>query len=83
MCSGPAGSSEFWIGSIRFNRKSVGKNRPATGVNMTRPRKQQRAMITQCFRLMLSSGVLRPASMDPGLLTRPWTPPPPEAGACS
>ncbi|MFZ1762490.1 MAG: flagellar basal body P-ring protein FlgI, partial [Nitrospira sp.] len=43
---------------------------------MTRPRKQQRAMITQCFRLMLSSGVLRPASMDPGLLTRPWTPPP-------
>ena len=45
---------------------------------MTRPRKQQRAMITQCFRLMLSSGVLRPASMDPGLLARPWTPPPPK-----
>jgi flagellar P-ring protein precursor FlgI len=45
---------------------------------MTRPRKQQRAMITQCFRLMLSSGVLRPASMDPGLLARPWSPPPPK-----
>ena len=45
---------------------------------MTRPRKQQRAMITQCFRLMLSSGVLRPASMDPDLLARPWTPPPPK-----
>lgn len=45
---------------------------------MTRPRKQQRAMIMQCFRLMLSSGVLRTPSMDPELLTRPWTPPSPK-----
>ena len=42
---------------------------------MTRPRKQQRAMIMQCFRLMLSSGVLRTATMDPDLLPRHWTPP--------
>ncbi|HPV81826.1 MAG TPA: hypothetical protein PK866_01830, partial [Nitrospira sp.] len=45
---------------------------------MTKPRKQQRAMIMQCFRLMLSSGVLRTPSMDPELLARPWTPPPPK-----
>ena len=43
---------------------------------MTKPRKQQRAMIVQCFRLMLSSGVLRTPSMDPEILARPWTPPP-------
>ena len=28
----------------------------------------------QSFRLMLSSGVLRPAYTDPDLLPRPWTP---------
>ena len=46
---------------------------------MTMPRKQQQTMITQCFRLMLSSGVLRTAHTDPGLLPRPWTPPVPKS----
>ena len=32
---------------------------------MTMPRKLQRTMIMQSFRLMLSSGVLRPACTDP------------------
>ncbi|MBX3341524.1 MAG: flagellar basal body P-ring protein FlgI, partial [Nitrospira sp.] len=50
---------------------------------MTKPRKQQRAMIMQCFRLMLSSGVLRTPSVDPELLARPWTPPPPKPAPVS
>jgi hypothetical protein len=83
MCSGPAGSSEFWIGSIRFNRTSVGKNRPATGVNMTRPRKQQRAMITQCFRLMLSSGGSATGLNGSRPSRAPLDTSAAEAGACS
>lgn len=45
---------------------------------MTRPRKQQRVMIMQCFRLMLSSGVVRTADVDPDLLPRPWALPAPK-----
>ena len=45
---------------------------------MTMPRKLQRTMIMQSFRLMLSSGVLRPAYTDPALLPRPWSAPAPK-----
>ena len=46
---------------------------------MTMPRKQQRTLITLSLRLMLSSGVVRAADTDPGLLPRPWQSPVPEA----
>jgi hypothetical protein len=46
---------------------------------MSMPRKRQRAMIMQSFRLMMSSGVLRTPAVDPEQLTRPWMPPQPNA----
>ncbi len=46
---------------------------------MSMPRKQQRAMIMQSFRLMMSSGVLRTPAVDPEQLTRSWMPPQPKA----
>ena len=46
---------------------------------MSMPRKQQRAMIMQTFRLMMSSGVLRTPGVDPEQLTRSWMPPQPKA----
>lgn len=46
---------------------------------MSMPRKQQRAMIMQSFRLMMSSGVLRTPAVDPEQLTRSWRPPQPKA----
>lgn len=46
---------------------------------MSMPRKQQRAMIMQTFRLMMSSGVLRTPAVDPEQLTRSWMPPQPKA----
>ncbi|HMZ53628.1 MAG: flagellar basal body P-ring protein FlgI [Nitrospira sp.] len=45
---------------------------------MSMPRKQQRAMIMQCFRLMMSSGVLRTPAVDPEQLTRSWLSPQPQ-----
>src|SRR5512132_2881422 len=49
--------------------------RDKTGVVMTTQRKQQRTLIRLSLRLMISSGVVRAADTDPGLLPRPWTPP--------
>lgn len=42
---------------------------------MSTQRKEQQQLIIQCFRLMLASGVVRTADLDPESLPRHWSSP--------